>query len=551
MRRQRAGDADRELAHRVLTTSVGGRRRCVRLGVVLVAEEVADVDRGPPARREPDAGGDLVVALAEVVGCGRPPRRALGSELVAQREVGRSPVHRLAQARRIGRTVAHVLERGAQVRHLRMLVHELGQSPVALGQRDEGRDEGRPGIAVVAQGIVLIARLETRPDRRRQRVARAAAHAVRTQVEVLQLEVQRLIEVVFEACLPASAVDEIVASSRSEGDRAVRRIGGTPGEGLAARRQADVRIVLQSARCIQRPGLSALRAAFQRQLLDAAHRPGHDQHHHDEYHRPWQARAHREGASTWLATAPAPGPPSPGAPRVPGTSRVRARRPRSRRRNPMSRCTAPVRSARCTVPTRRRSPVRSTGTRAPPAPSAARASAMVALIASAVPWSRMLPGGALRIVSSRASRSASSASTAGIVLNSHAGRGGQSFAAVPAKPPNETGMSPTTTEPTVAPEGSRTDSTPALPLMTRTRPVPVGSTATPSGPDAVRRTPATSFSVVSIDTTVVWAELLTHALPRSASTATPKGFRPTPMVVSKVRLTRPMTVTEPAPKLET
>ena len=176
----------------------------------------------------------------------------------------------------------------------------------------------------------------------------------------------------------------------------------------------------------------------------------------------------------------------------------------------------------------------------------------------------MLPGGAFRIVSSSASSSALSASSPGSVLNSQpacgahwpvmpgsasAQRGaaaGQSFAVVAAKVPNATGTAPTTTELAVAPEGSRIDSTPELPLATRTR--PSGSTATPSGPDAVGRLATTTFSAVSIATTVSCAASLTQARARSGSTATPKGFRPTLIVVRTVRLTRPMTLTEPAPK---
>src|SRR5262249_22649778 len=126
---------------------------------------------------------------------------------------------------------------------------------------------------------------------------------------------------------------------------------------------------------------------------------------------------------------------------------------------------------------------------------------------------------------------------------------GQPFASVPAKVPNATGTAPTTTEPASAPVGSKSVSTPALPLATRTR--PVESTATPSGPEAVGITSATSFSAVSIATTVLCAASLTQARARSESTATPKGFRPTRTVVSTVRLTRPMTETDPAPKLVT
>src|SRR5262245_11564856 len=152
----------------------------------------------------------------------------------------------------------------------------------------------------------------------------------------------------------------------------------------------------------------------------------------------------------------------------------------------------------------------------------------------------MPPGGAFRTVSSSAFSSALSASSPGSVLNSQPACGAHW------KVPNATGTAPTTTELAVAPEGSRIDSTPELPLATRTW--PSVSTATPSGPDGVGNLLTTTFCAASISTTVSCAALLTQARARPESTATPKGFRPTLIVVRTVRLTRPMTLTEPAPK---
>src|SRR5262245_28624913 len=192
---------------------------------------------------------------------------------------------------------------------------------------------------------------------------------------------------------------------------------------------------------------------------------------------------------------------------------------------------------------------------------------MASVIACAVAGSRTLSGGALRSVSSSAARSAPSASSPGRAVNSQPTRGaqratsagsgssqlgaaaGQALGSVPANAPNATGRAPTTTEPAAAPDGCRMEGAPASPRATRT--CPAASIVTPSGPDAVGTEPTTTFCAVSIATRVSWAALLTQARARPASTATPNGFRPTGMVVSSVRLTRPMTVTDPAPKLVT
>src|SRR5262245_27117286 len=516
-----------------------------------------------------------MVALAVVVGCGRLRPGALGPELVADREIGRSPVEGLAQTRRVGRPVTHVLERAAQVRHVRVLVDELREPPPALDQRDERCDERRTRIALATQRVVLEAGLNARPERGGEGVTRTSDEAVRAQVEVLEPEVQRLVEVVLEACLPALGVEEIVSSARAGGDRTVcrvrtvRRVGGAARQQLSPRKEADVRVVLESGGGIHRPALAPGRPEVLRQLVSGAGCRWYDQGRGGEHHHACETRAHRGGASCWPAAGPAPPlPREVGAPRRgPGTSSARARRARSSRRNPVSRCTAPVRSAWRTLPTRRRNAVRSAGARTPPAPSAARAPATLPLIACALAGSRMLPAGALRIVSSSVSSNAPSASSPGSGWYWQPASGaqraassgstsaqvgaaaGQSFAPEPVKAPNATGTEPTTSKPAAAPEGSRKDSTPELPLAIKTR--PWESIAMPSGPDSVGSSSNTEFWAVSIAITLSFAGSLTQARARSASTAIPNGLRPTRSLVRTVRLTRPMTVTEPPPKFVT
>src|SRR5262249_5072515 len=140
VRGDRAPDADRELVDRVLARRAEGR---LAGRIVLVAEEVGEVDRRAPARREAEADPNLMIPLAEGFPEYGMRLRPLRAELVADRDVARSPVHGLVQARSVGRTVTHVLERLAQIGHVSMFVHELGEPPVLLGPGDERRHEGR------------------------------------------------------------------------------------------------------------------------------------------------------------------------------------------------------------------------------------------------------------------------------------------------------------------------------------------------------------------------------------------------------------------------
>src|SRR5262245_34357521 len=269
-----------------------------------------------------------MVALAVVVGCGRLRPGALGPELVADREIGWPPVEGLAQARRVGRPVTHVLERAAQVRHVRVLVDELREPPAALDQRDERRDERRTRVALATQRVVLEAGLNARPERGGEGVPRTPDHAVRAQVEVLEPEVQRLVEVVLEACLPALGLEEVVSPASTGGDRTVRRVGGTARERLPTRAETDVRVVLESGGGIHRPAPAGGRPQVLRQLVSAAGCGWYDQARGGEHHHACETRAHRGGASCWPTPGPAPPPPRGVCEprRGPGTSSARARR---------------------------------------------------------------------------------------------------------------------------------------------------------------------------------------------------------------------------------
>src|SRR5262245_5522026 len=238
---------------------VGGEG--VRLGVVLVAEHVHELDARLPPGREADPGVDLVVAIAVVASEGGARPRPLATPLVAQRRRAGAPVDRLAEAHRVRRTVADVLERRAQVGDLAVAVEELREPPAALGQRDEGRDERLARVSAAAERVALVADLRPHPQLRKQGVAGRSLDPVREQVEVLQPEMQVLIEVVLETDLRAIALQHVEAPAGTDRDRTVGGIGDRSRDGLAARIERDVRVVEQAGRDVHLPAPRGRRAA--------------------------------------------------------------------------------------------------------------------------------------------------------------------------------------------------------------------------------------------------------------------------------------------------
>src|SRR5215813_13190321 len=196
VRHDRPLHAGRELVDDVLTP-LGVVSEAVRLGVVLVAEEVHQIDVELPSWGEGNPGVDLVVAVA-VVGSGARPR-PLATPLVAERCRAVPPVDRLTEARRVSGSVPDVLEWRAQIRDVAVTIEHLRQTPAGLGVREKGRDEGLAGVAVSAEGVALITDLHANPQLRPEAIAGRPLDAVRKKIEVVQAEVHRVVEVVCEA----------------------------------------------------------------------------------------------------------------------------------------------------------------------------------------------------------------------------------------------------------------------------------------------------------------------------------------------------------------
>src|SRR5262245_64217069 len=109
----------------------------------------------------------------------------------------------------------------------------------------------------------------------------------------------------------------------------------------------------------------------------------------------------------------------------------------------------------------------------------------------------MAAGVATLIVAAMASSSATSGAGPGAIApgsTQTSATAGQRVPTVPTKLPNATGRSPTTRVLLFEPVGSRKDRTPAVPLVTRTR--PAGSTPTPRGPAATCRRSTTALVTV-------------------------------------------------------